>query len=212
MDEATVNRLRAHAVMRPVAIPDTEGEIQGALDRLNALLGLAGPDEHEPGPASPVVTDAARQAAARLATAVRAAEAASPAQPVAPDGRYELVPIIWAHAETADLAELGLVVQALGRAWASRSEDLAVDALEDLAETAGCKPEDLIAEAARLHGLLSLPWDDTVSALVDALPPGAGRIVLDRAAHGAYQQLVDRILGIWHAGDHLARYLYRGGS
>ena len=74
----------------------------------------------------------------------------------------------------------------------------------------GFNPEDRIAEAARLHGLLSLPWDNDVSLLARVLPAGAGRVVLDEATSAAYQRVVDRILGIWHAGDPLARFLYRG--
>lgn len=214
---AAMNRLRAHADTRPVAIPDTDGEILGALCRLSDLVAMATPDEDEPEVAATVGADAADaadagDAVARLAVAVRAAESGPPAQPVAPDGRYELIPIAWAHLETADLTLLGLTVQAIGRSWASRSNELVVDALEELARHSNRKPEDLIAEAARLHGLLSLPWDDTVSALFEALPHGGGRVVLDPAAHAAYQRLVDRILGIWHAGDRLAPYLYRGGT
>ena len=114
--------------------------------------------------------------------------------------------------EAADLIQLGLGVQALGRAWASRSDELVVDVLQDMAGTLRRKPEDLIAEAARLHGLLSLPWDDTVSTLFAVLPPGVGRVVLDQGAHAAYGRLVDRILSIWHVGDPLAPYLYRGGT
>ena len=211
MDEAAVNRLRAHAVLRPVAVPDTEGEIQSALGRLDELLTMATPPEDDPDLAATVDADAGDTVAC-LAAAVRAAESGPAAQPIAPDGRYELIPIAWAHVETADVIELGLTVQALGRAWASRSDELVVDVLQDLAKTTRRKPEDLIAEAARLHGLLSLPWDDTVSALVEALPSGAGRVVLDHPTHSAYQRLVDRILGIWHAGDRLAPYLYRGGG
>ena len=211
MDEASLNRLRAHNVLRPVAIPDTDGEIQAALERLEELLGMVAPDEADPEPPGPVGTDAL-EAVASLASAVRTAESAPAAQPIAPDGHYELVPIAWAHVKSADVAQLGLAVQALGRACASRSDDVVVDVLQVHAETARRQPEDLIAEAARLHGLLSLPWDDTVSALADALPSGGGRVVLDQAGHAAYQRLVDRILGIWHAGDPLAPYLYRGNS
>lgn len=211
MDDASMNRLRAHADLRPVAIPDTDGEIPGALCRLSDLLAMATPDEDEPELAATVGADAG-DAVARLAVAVRAAESDPPAQPVAPDGRYELIPIAWAHLEAADLTLLGLTVQAIGRSWASRSDELIVDALEELARHSNRKPEDLIAEAARLHGLLSLPWDDTVGALFEALPHGAGLVVLDPAAHAAYQRLIDRILGIWHAGDRLAPYLYRGGA
>ncbi len=213
MDEATADRLRAHAVMRPVAIPDTDGEVQGALATLGDLVAMVTPDQEE-GAASGLgtVDSDDGDAVARLAVAVRVAEAGSPAQPIAPDGRYQLTPIAWAHVETADLIQLGLGVQALGRAWASRSDELVVDVLQDMAGTLRRKPEDLIAEAARLHGLLSLPWDDTVSTLFAVLPPGAGRVVLDQGAHAAYQRLVDRILAIWHAGDPLAPYLYRGGG
>ena len=210
MDEATMNRLRAHAVLRPVAVPDTDGEIQSALERLDELVAMAVPDDDDRERAATVVDAAAGDTVARLAAAGRAAESGPVAQPIAPDGRYELIPIAWAHVETADLVQLGVTVQAVGRAWASRSDELVGDVLQDLAERSRRKPEDLIAEAARLHGLLSLPWDDTVSTLVEALPSGAGRVVLDKAAHAAYQRLVDRILGIWHAGDHLAPFLYRG--
>ena len=34
--------------------------------------------------------------------------------------------------------------------------------------------------------------------------------MLDGAAHAAYERLVDRILGIWQAGDVLATILDRG--
>lgn len=213
MDEATLDRLRAHAGMRPVAIPDTDGEVQGALSGLDELLAMIVPDHEEDDPEADVsLSPDARDAVGRLAVAVRVAESGSPAQPIAPDGRYQLIPIAWAHVETADLIQLGLAVQALGRAWASRSDELVTDVLTELASAGNRKPEDLIAQAARLHGLLSLPWDGTVSTLFTVLPPGAGRVVLDRAAHTAYQRLVDRILGIWHAGDPLAPYLYRGGT
>lgn len=209
MGEGQLDRLRAHAPVRPVAIPDTQGEIQGALSNLEELLAVAGSDADYPDD-TPLVSDAARNAVARLWAAVHAAEEGSPAQPVAPDGRYELVPVAWAQVEAADLTQLGLTVHDIGRAWAAKIDDPVVDVLEDVAGRRSRKPEDLIAEAARLHGLLSLPWDDTVSTLHAALPPGAGRVVLDEAAHAAYQRLVDRVLAIWHVGDDLAPFLYRG--
>lgn len=211
MDEATLNRLRAHAGMRPVAIPDTDGEVQGAVSGLEELLAMIAPDHEEDDPElDGALSPDARDAVGRLAVAVRVAESGSPAQPIAPDGRYELIPIAWAHVETADLIQLVLTVQALGRIWASRSDELVVNVLTQRARNGNRKPEDLIAQAARLHGLLTLPWDDTVSTLFTVLPPGAGRVVLDQVAHAAYQRLADRILGIWHAGDPLAPYLYRG--
>jgi hypothetical protein len=110
----------------------------------------------------------------------------------------------------ADLVQLGLAAQALGQAWALRHDELVADALAEMAGTDGRKPEDLVAEAARLHGLLSLAWDDDVSQLARALPASGGRVVLTEATHGAYRRVVDRILGIWHAGDPRAPFLYRG--
>lgn len=35
-------------------------------------------------------------------------------------------------------------------------------------------------------------------------------MVLDQAAHFAYERVADRIGRIWHAGDPLAPWLYRG--
>jgi hypothetical protein len=214
MDEATVDRLRAHAEERLVAIPDTDGEVQAALGRLDELLGLIWQwEQEEPdhGTGLRLATEAAHHAVGRISAAVRRAEAEVPAQPVAPDGRYELVPVAWATMARADLVELGLAVQALGRASGLGADQLVRDALVEVGGyEAGRRPEDLVAEAARLHGLLWLPWDGRVARVAAVLPAGAGRVVLDEATHAAYQELVDRVLGIWHAGDHLAPFLYRG--
>lgn len=216
MDEATVDRLREHADERLVAIPDTDGEVQAALGRLVELLGLVGQweleePERQTGPGLRLATEAAREAVGRISVGVRRAEAGEPAQPIAPGGRYELVSVAWARLSRADLVTVGLAVQALGRAWGLGADELVHDALvEAAAAELERKPEDLVAEAARLHGLLSLPWDDVVSRVAASLPAGAGRVVLDEATHAAYQQLVDRVLGIWHAGEPLAPFLYRG--
>ena len=210
-----LHRLREHADRRVAAIPDTEGDVQAALGRLEELLSLVAAwleeeADRDGAGGSGLAVGPSREAVRRLGTAVRAAEAAAPAQPVAPDGRYQLVPLAWAIVERADLVQLGLAAQALGQAWALRHDELVADALAEMAGTDGRTPEDLVAEAARLQGLLSLAWDDDVSQLARALPAGAGRVVLTEATHGAYQRVVDRILAIWHAGDPLAPFLYRG--
>ena len=73
MDEATLNRLRAHADMRPVAIPDTDGEVQGSVSGLVKLLAMIAPDhEEEDDPELDVaLSPAAGDAVGRLAVAVR---------------------------------------------------------------------------------------------------------------------------------------------
>ncbi len=216
MDDAEVDRLREHADKRLVTIPDTDGEVQVALRRLDELLGLVAArkdgDPDHGAELGQLAVGPSREAVARLAAAVQTAQAEPAAQPVAPDGRYELVPLAWAIVERADLVQLGLAAQALGRAWALRHDELVADALAEVArKTDRGEPEDLVTEAARLQGLLSLPWDDDVSQLARTLPAGGGRVVLTEATHGAYQRVVDGILGIWHAGDPLAPFLYRGG-
>jgi len=211
MDKDLVDRLREHADRRPAAVPDTDGEVRAALDRLDELLGAVVDDDSRGSPSSAgQLTPAARQALWRLSRAVSEAEHGPVAQPVAPDGRYELVPLAWVAVERADLVAVGLAVQALGRAWGVGDDEEVTDAVAALAEAYRMKPEDLVAEAARLHGLLSLPWDDDVALLAGVLAAGAGRVVLDEAAHQAYQRVVKRILGIWHVGDALAPWLYRG--
>ena len=90
MDKGLVDRLREHADQRLVAIPDTEGEVQAALRRLDELLGLVAAwedeDRHHGAAAGQLAVGPSREAVSRLATAVRRAEAEPPAQPVVPDG------------------------------------------------------------------------------------------------------------------------------
>lgn len=213
MDERQVERLRAHAERCPVAIPDTDGDVRAALNRLDELLGAVvddQPGESASSVAAGQLTPAAHQAVRRLSSAVDAAERGAVAQPVAPDDCYELVPLAWAVVERADLVAMGLAVQAIGRAWGLGGDEAVADGVVAAAEASRMKPVDVVAEAARLHGLVSLPWDDDVDLLAGLLPAGSGRVVLDQTAHLAYERVADRILRIWHAGDPLAPWLYRG--
>ena len=215
MDERMMDQLREHAEKRLVAIPDTEGEVQAALGRLDQLLGLVAAwqeEDHDRGEVGldQLALGPSREAVWRLASAVRRSGGEATGSTSAPDGRYELVPLGWAVVERADLVQLGLAAQALGRAWALRHDELVADALAEMAEAEAGRPEDLVAEAARLQGLMALGWDDDVSHLAHALPVNGGRVVLSEAAHRAYERVVDRILGIWHAGDSLVPFLYRG--
>lgn len=214
MDTEDVDRLRAHAGLRLVAVPDTDGDVAAALVRLEELLlGVVAREtdepEHPSGPGQ-LASGPTLAAVQRLGAAVAEAERGAVAQPVAPDGRYELVPMAWATVQRADLVQLGLGVEAIGRAWGIGGDEMVAEAVVEAADASRMKPVELVAEAARLHGLLSLPWDEEVHRLATALPAGAGRVVLDAGAHASYQAIVDRILGIWHAGDALAGFVYRG--
>ncbi len=194
-----VNQLRAHADKRLVAVPATGGKVLRLLGHLGELLlhGVALQDNHDPGHRIVLVRLAPEPicgALTRLASAISAAESRPPAQPVAPDGRLDLVPLSWAAVDRADLIQLGLAAQALGQAHASGGTD------PDLAQPEW-QMNDLVALASLLHGLLWLPWDDDVSHLAKVLPAGAGRVVLDEAGHAAHQRILSRILAVWHA-DH----------
>lgn len=121
-----------------------------------------------------------------------------------------MVALAWAVVERADLVATGLAIQALGRAWGVDRDEIVVDAVAELSRAYQMKPEDLVAEAARLHGLLSLPWNGDVDLLARVLAAGAGRVVLGREAHEAYGRVGARILAIWHADDPFATWLYEG--
>jgi len=79
-----LNRLRAHSVLRPAAIPDTHGDVQGALATLGDLVAMVAPKDAEDADSrlDAAADSEAGDAVARLAVAVRAAEAGSPAQPI----------------------------------------------------------------------------------------------------------------------------------
>ncbi len=53
-------------------------------------------------------------------------------------------------------------------------------------------------------------WEDRWSGPAGATPGGAGDVLLSPQLEENYELLVDRFLAIWHVGDRLAAYLYRG--
>jgi len=93
---------------RLVAIPDTDGELSLWLDRLEELLltlsPLPGdPDDWEP-PAPPLGDSTALAALQRLSTAVHDVERTDPPALIAPDGRFELVPLRFVVVDASDIA------------------------------------------------------------------------------------------------------------
>lgn len=215
MDEAKMDQLSEHAEKRLVAIPNTEGEVQAALGRLEELLGLVTawqeeqPDRGDAG-ASQLTAGPSRKAVGRLASAVRAAETEPPAQPVAPEGRYELVS------------------PCAGRCRACRPRAARPGrpgpwpAVGTSPRRAGgrCHARDGGSRGSQPRGSRgrSRPASGTDGAgLGRRCQPPSACAPGERRARGAqrssarvYQRVVDRILGIWHAGDSLAPFLYRG--
>ena len=99
-----------------------------------------------------------------IGAALRVAKA-DPARPLGNDGREQLVPLMVLEVATEDLHAVGLTSRALGRALLPGGHSTVAEALEDMAaghldsSLIGDRrtPQDLVAEAARLHGLLDLP-------------------------------------------------------
>ena len=187
-----------------VVLPDTEGELTAVLGRLEELL-LADLDGEDDEPIVDAPPDAAG-AVGRLASYVGGAERAAPAvQPIAPDGRYELVPL---HTVVIGRDDLQRILGAIAR--------LPLASVDTLSGWFGDEQETarFVASAQRLGALLGLPWDEDVGVLHGRLGGMGGRTpvraVLSEAEYAAYQRVSGRILETWHAGDTLAPFLYRG--
>jgi hypothetical protein len=186
--------LRDAAAHTTVTLPYTDGElarVAGDLEEVLLALLHDDPDVETWVPPALATPDAVK-AVGRLASYIAAWERAEPVvQPVAPDGRYELVP---------------LQFMAIGRNNRGRISDavahLADPGVEDvISDYAGSRPagEQLVAAAQRLVALLQLPWDNDVDLLHARLGRGATarpteRVVLTEDEYGAYRRVTERIL------------------
>jgi hypothetical protein len=193
-----------------VTLPYTDGELAraaGDLEEIVLALVHDDPDAETWVPPALATPDAA-QAVGRLASYIGAWERAEPAvQPVAPDGRYELVPLQFMAIGRNDR---GRITDAVAHLTDAGVEDV-------ISDYAGSRQagEQLVAAAQRLVALLQLPWDDDVDLLHARLGRGATarpteRVVLTEDEYGAYRRVTERILASWHANDPLERFVYRG--
>ncbi|MDP9388688.1 MAG: hypothetical protein M3Q48_12445 [Actinomycetota bacterium] len=197
-----------------VAVPDTDGELLALLGVLEQVLTSLGPFDDDPEDwrqlASPLgdclALDALRQVISELAAAER-----SPApQPVAPDGHFELVPLRFLTLDAADLVVIGEAVAALGRATLPGVDEFVAEVLAEYASDRRQRPAELVAGAARAHGLLDLCANADTVLLAERLARGSDPVVLTPPELAAYERLTERVLAMFHAGDPLARFLYRG--
>jgi len=198
--------------VRTIALPDTQGEVVFELDRLEELLLMLGgweEEDHLDLP-DPVGSRVALEAVQRVSSAVHAAERAGAAQPIAPDGRFELVPITWVEVSDDDLADLAALCQLFGRALIGAGDEIVGEALSEVAKQAKLTSEAMVSRFAQLHGLLDLDTHEDVAVLAHRLPAGADRVVLDDRELAAYHHIIGQVEGLWHLEDPLAKYLYRG--
>ena len=200
---------------RTVGVPDTDGELAMWLGRLEDLLiSVTAFDDHADTGwdplAAPLGNGAALIAHQRILGAVLDAERTPTPVLLAPDGRFELVPIRFITVAPADLNMVAAALAAFGRSTLPGGDELVADALADHAASHRLTVAELIAGCARSHGLLDLiPHSDT-KLLADRPLSARDRVVLTREEHNAYVLITHRIIAMFHVDDPFAHFLYRG--
>jgi hypothetical protein len=193
---------------RTVLVPDLEGAPLATLGQLEELLLFTGDDEARlPEPfANDAALGAVRRIWAALRPSQRPADAAHPGRLLAPDARYEHIPLTPVELDEGDLSVLGRTARALGAA--ARSSVLG-QALDDAAAIGPhTTPAALIEGVARLHGVLDLELTDDARALLPRLCASIiGDVVLNPTEEAAYNRTVDRINTMW-SGSALDRWAY----
>jgi len=201
-------------------VPDLDEELTSALNQIEELLlEVAGWEDEDPEVAwpPPLAGGAALEAVQRLWAAVastqgeRAQAAGRTGRLVAPDGRYEHMPLRLADIDAADVAALAAAAAVFGD---PRAPDHVQEALEHAAGLAYSTGDDkgrtrLVMTAAQLAGLLDLAPDrdtEILTALIE--DAGPGDVILSSSSEAAYQRYATRANAMWSLGDPLARYLY----
>jgi hypothetical protein len=167
------------APIRTVLVPDLEGALFATLGQLEELLLLTGDEARLPEPfANDEALGAVRQIWDALRSAQRHADAAHPGPLLAPDGRYEHIPLTPVELDEGDLSVLGSTARALGAAAPSSTVGQALDDAAAIGPHA--TPAALIEGVARLHGVLDLELTDDARALLPRLlASNTGDVVLN---------------------------------
>jgi len=205
-------QIRNESSHMTVTLPYTDGDVAHVLGQLEEmLLALDEWDDDPPLPAS-LANREVVDAVGRLASFVASVEREPPAvQPVAPDGRFELVPLVFVTLGRKDQARIVAAVDHLAEPGHPAVAELIGDRSTSVELT------QRFQRLRRLAALIKLPWDDDVDVLQARLHRGASsvgrpteRVVLTADEQAAYEQVTDRIVATWSGGDPLERYLYRG--
>lgn len=201
-------------------VPDLDEELTSALNQIEELLlEVAGWEDEDPEVAWPPPRPAeqrwrqynASRPRSRRRKASGAQAAGRTGRLVAPDGRYEHMPLRLADIDAADVAALAAAAAVFGD---PRAPDHVQEALEHAAGLAYSTGDDkgrtrLVMTAAQLAGLLDLAPDrdtEILTALIE--DAGPGDVILSSSGEAAYQRYATRANAMWSLGDSLARYLY----
>ena len=197
---------------QPIVIPDTDGELMLWLDRLEELLLSLTPhaDDADPWapPTAPLGSGTALAALQRLSIAVHQAERAGAPTLIAPDGRFELVPLLLLRVDPADVATLAQAIIILGQINVADGDEIITDVLADLAICHGLATRDFIAGCSRALTVLNQGATDDTEALAAAIASAQGRIVLTPSQHAAYLRVTGEHIAVFHLNDPLAHFIY----
>jgi hypothetical protein len=214
MDSVDSPPTRPDPPVRQILVPDLDRELTAALTRLEEVLITLecwqADGELLPEALDPSRTRDAVRRLWDLLVPTQAAGGLGGRRLLAPDGKYEHLPLHLVDVDQADLDLVGEAVKVLGREVAAGGEvSEAVAAHVRTDAYAHEQPAEVVEEAARLHGLLTLAWTDDTAVLANRIrSAGAGDIVLDAAEEAAYQRVASRLNGMWSLGDGLARFEY----
>lgn len=201
-------------------LPDLDGEIEVTMEAFNEILiGLAWlfADELDADPswqpppeleqlqafydnAGPIGGDAF----SRISTALRDA-GERPGRVLAPDGRYEHLPIRVVVLDNDDVARFGTVATGVSDLVA-RHDEIVTEIIEQ--RTDGRRTAAEVIEAvARVHQLVAMEPTEFSPLLVDELGDGHGDVVLSLAGEACYQTVADGLVSRYHDSA-IDRYLY----
>lgn len=198
------------APVRTVLVPDLEHDLAQRFRGLEEfLLVFAGaePDDFD-GVPEPIAGDTALEAVRRLWQSIKPSQhddRGHGGRLLAPDGRYEHIPLAPVELQVEDVAILGATARALAGASSDLREAMVSTAgLGDWAST----PTQLVEGAARLHGMLDLELTGDARTLIPKLHALAeGDVVLTVEEEDAYRRTADRINAMW-TGSGLDRWAY----
>lgn len=205
--------------IQPRLIPDLDTELTTALTHIEEMLLIIAAWEHdEPGIPwpEPIVGGRALAAVRRLWDAVAPTQghrtaARHAGRILAPDGRYEHIPLRLAAIHPADTATL---TEAVAAFTSPDGPDHVRQALEHGAEIAYGDDSDqactrLLYTTGRLARLLGMPSDHDGELLAALIAAAAGRdIVLSPDGEQAYRRYAARANGAWQAGDKIHQWEY----